>query len=626
MAILISAHALNSRFTQLVLSVLGLLGAIWFFTSTARNRGLLYVPGNGQHAPRSHPVEPPQPRPNRHPIENLITEADQTWNHWMKTETFNYKDAVKAYKKARGRHPPPNFDKWYEFAKAHGTVFVEDFWDQIYDDLTVFWGASPNQVRNFANSFENKIYVREQTVRTRTYDGELRDGMERWREMIEDIIIRDGWIPDVDLPVNIMDEPRILGRWEDINEHMLREKEGKAMVHQNELSNEYQRLAFLDKLHPGPQDPVWLDQHPYWNIITDGCHPMSAARHAYLDDHDNRHGPIYDVGVPEGSYYGFVRNWTLSKSICEYPNLQSLSGSFIEPISISTTHKLIPLFSAQKLSVNNDILMPGALAWSGTIYGRGEPNPAPWESKADKVFWRGQASGGRNREWNWTHFHRHRFVSMMNATSVRNASSGVEQPNFHLPDNNYYDLGVLKGYGATNDTLADWLQGFSDVGLTHLQCYPDENPPFCAHTDPYFDVLDADNGYDLQWGNKYLPDIDGNVGSARFRMYLSATSLPIKATMYHEWHDSRLIPWKHFVPMHNTYMDFYGIMDYFLGNPASGVEGHDAAAEKIALEGKAWTERVLRREDMMVYTYRLILEFARLCHDNRYKMGWTPGP
>ena len=46
--------------------------------------------------------------------------------------------------------------------------------------------------------------------------------------------------------------------------------------------------------------------------------------------------------------------------------------------------------------------------------------------------------------------------------------------------------------------------------------------------------------------------------------------------------------------------------------------------QKIALGGKEWAEKVLRREDMQVYVYRLLLEYARLCDDNRERLGWMP--
>jgi len=128
-----------------------------------------------------------------------------------------------------------------------------------------------------------------------------------------------------------------------------------------------------------------------------------------------------------------------------------------------------------------------------------------------------------------------------------------------------------------------------------------------------------------QFERKFLPDIDGNSFSGRYRGFLMSTSLPIKATIFKEWHDSRLIAWKHFVPMDNRFMDFHGIMQYFLGYQSQNIKipNHDKEAEKIAVAGQEWAMKVLRKEDMQIYTLRLLLEFARIADDRRDKMGWV---
>jgi hypothetical protein len=84
--------------------------------------------------------------------------------------------------------------------------------------------------------------------------------------------------------------------------------------------------------------------------------------------------------------------------------------------------------------------------------------------------------------------------------------------------------------------------------------------------------------------------------------------------------------------MDNRFSDFYGIMEYFGGfNGAEGglagaketVEDHDAAAEKIATEGREWANKVLRKDDMAIYVLRLLLEYARLTDDKRDQLGYV---
>jgi len=204
----------------------------------------------------------------------------------------------------------------------------------------------------------------------------------------------------------------------------------------------------------------------------------------------------------------------------------------------------------------------------------------------------------------------------MNGSIVSQAETSTTRtgPNFQLPDAGLYNV--------TTSSLSKWVDGFADAAFVHLLCFPDPHPPFCDYTDEWFRVERA-MPMKEQYSFKYLPDIDGNSFSGRYRGFLGSTSLPIKATIYDEWHDSRLLPWLHFVPMDNTFVDIYGIMEYFLGG--HGKAGHDDVAEAIALEGKAWAEKVLRREDMMVYVFRLLLEYARVCDDERDRIGWVGG-
>lgn len=213
---------------------------------------------------------------------------------------------------------------------------------------------------------------------------------------------------------------------------------------------------------------------------------------------------------------------------------------------------------------------------------------------------------------------------MLNATSIRHLEESAEQKaiNFVLPANDTYHLSV-HGPDAPEHAFSDWVSSWSDAAAVHLLCFPEDPPgPHCPYTDEYFSVAPS-MPMKEQYSNKYLPDIDGNSFSGRYRGFLGSTSLPIKATIYQEWHDSRLIPWKHFVPMDNTFIDIYGIMEYFVGNALLGLGGHDEVAKSIAMDGKAWAEKVLRREDMSVYVLRLLLEYARLCDDDRETMGWA---
>jgi hypothetical protein len=296
-----------------------------------------------------------------------------------------------------------------------------------------------------------------------------------------------------------------------------------------------------------------------------------------------------------------------------------MHGTFIESISMSTLNDIFPMFGGSKLPQNNEMLIPGGMYLTQrAFYSGGSGHGAAWSKKKDGVIWRGVASGGRNKDDNWWHFHRHRFVQMMNGTTVSLVESGdgAAGPTFELAPVDVYNLTAQR-----EGRIGSWLGGLTDVGFVNLECFPvlsdaeGKQILTCPHTDPYYSVAGSVPMKD-QYDYKFLPDVDGNSYSARWRGFVTSTSLPLKASIYAEWHDDRLVPWVHYVPFDNTYSDIYGVLDYFL-------RGHDAAAQRIAEEGQAWGGKVLRRDDMMMYVWRLLLEYARVVDPGRDRLAFV---
>ena len=320
------------------------------------------------------------------------------------------------------------------------------------------------------------------------------------------------------------------------------------------------------------------------------------------------------------TYMGYVSNFTLSADFCHQPDLQGLHGMMIEPLSVSSTKHLFPMFGGSKLPINNEILLPAPMYWNNEErFSGGDNHGASWVHKQNKAIWRGVATGGLNKPDNWKGFQRHRFVAMTNATQVSGAENWSHVPqNWVLPPSKY-DIGAQQ-----EGKLGQWTGQWADTAFVDLMCLEQEPEGRCYYTDPFYTVAKGMKMSE-QFDCKYLPDIDGNSFSGRYRGFLLSTSLPIKATIFREWHDSRLVPWKHFVPMDNRFLDFWGIMEYFVGYNGEGVKraGHDKEAEKIALAGQKWANKVLRKEDMQIYVLRLLLEYARLSADNREKLGWV---
>lgn len=111
----------------------------------------------------------------------------------------------------------------------------------------------------------------------------------------------------------------------------------------------------------------------------------------------------------------------------------------------------------------------------------------------------------------------------------------------------------------------------------------------------------------------------------------------------------RIQPWVHYVPVKNDFTDLYDIMTFFEGGSsldAPNDETHtpgvnDAIAKKIALQGKEWTKKFWRKEDMIAYMFRyalsrieklsvadpcsfasLFLEYGRVSSEDRDSMSF----
>lgn len=171
-----------------------------------------------------------------HPIDRLISDANKHFDDIMSQESRTLDAAAAAYRKSRGRHPPPGFDQWYAFASAHGAVMVESFWDQIYHDLEPFWALEPNELRKAAWEYEMTIKVRS-GVASAASDWFW---TQIWLSLISTVA---HLLPDMDIALNPMDEPRLVVPWEKVNEHIKTASTRKGMVPPGEAQNSFERLA-----------------------------------------------------------------------------------------------------------------------------------------------------------------------------------------------------------------------------------------------------------------------------------------------------------------------------------------------------------------------------------------------
>ncbi|KAJ4291590.1 hypothetical protein N0V88_006190 [Collariella sp. IMI 366227] len=174
-------------------------------------------------------------------------------------------------------------------------------------------------------------------------------------------------------------------------------------------------------------DQIYHDLEPFWGVAPARIRAdakgfemrieiRGPARKAPVITEFDRTPLIADPFSLAHMRGGFVSNTTLATDFCHQPDLQALEGIFVEPISVSTTSRLLPIFGGSKLSVNNDILLPAPMYWNEEDRFTGaEGASIPWKNKHNSAIWRGVATGGHNHASNWRSFQRHRFVAMNNA-------------------------------------------------------------------------------------------------------------------------------------------------------------------------------------------------------------------
>ncbi len=106
---------------------------------------------------------------------------------------------------------------------------------------------------------------------------------------------------------------------------------------------------------------------------------------------------------------------------------------------------------------------------------------------------------------------------------------------------------------------------------------------------------------------RYLIDIDGNAYANRFYRLLGSDSVPLKITIFKEWHDDRLIPWLHYVPISQSMEEMPELIRFLITT-----ESGQTISRNIAKAGQAWSDRAVNVVQQGVYLYRLMLELAWL--------------
>lgn len=563
-----------------------------------------------------------------HPIDLLIHDGKISHDNFLAQAqgSRTLEEAVSEYRRRYQQHPPPGFDKWYEYAVNRSSVVIDDF-DQIHDSLFPFWAFRPNELRELTHRLATNPFNELGAISIRNGKPRVQEDIRpthTWMvigaaQMIENF---SEHLPDMDLLLNLNDEPRIAVPWE------------KASLLKHEAG---MRRPGLEEtvLHDWPTDrwqkwgPIEPTHQTNWTVFTDSswhgvfdryvsavCPPSSKARTQRVWD---RHDICMSCAVPH-SIGQFPRNFDLASEICHQPDLAFLHGLLSSPAAFKVSQDLLPVFSQSVLSGFKDILFPSPWNYMDKVkYQPTEEHPDPdWSDKKNSLFWIGGTSEGMSRFGEWKGMPRQRFSYLIN-------------------NNTHSQVSVLLPTNEPNSYRYEIMSGTAPTSQLNLRTYVHLADPIsrCGDCELQFAELGAVSRVNFQehWSHRFLFDLDGAGFSGRFLPFMQSRSLPLKTGIFRQWFDSRITSWLHFVPVDIRLHGLWSTLAYFAGVPSSTPHNPDAhmrmkphtkQARWIADEGRKWAQAALRKEDMEIYFFRLLLEWGRLTDDRRDMLGYKP--
>ncbi|KAJ5688632.1 hypothetical protein N7462_003024 [Penicillium macrosclerotiorum] len=563
-----------------------------------------------------------------HPIDILIRKGTAHYDDYIlrARSSLNLEDAVWEYRRRYRRDPPPGFDKWYQYATSRSSVIIDDF-DQIHKNLLPFQAISPAQLRSMTQQLATNPFNDLGAISIRAGQVHVQEGIKpthAWMisgaaNMIEKF---SEHLPDMDLVFNLNDEPRVAVPWEKM-QPLLQAARPQEPAPEREV---------LDRWSPDRQDgwgPIEPAHQTNETIFTDGawrgifdpyvsavCPPSSRVRTRRVW---NRHDICLSCAAPH-TMGQFPINFDLATELCHQPDLAFLHGLLISPASFKVSQELIPVFSQSALAGFNDILFPSP--WNYMDKAKYEPSyehpDQEFSEKNNSLYWVGSTSEGYSRFNEWKGMPRQRFSHLVN-------NNTDNQVSVLLPAGpRSWEYEIMDGSAPSRE-----LNLRAEVHLASPITR-------CGDCDTQRDELGTSSWVDFQahWSHRFLFDLDGAGFSGRFLPFLQSRSLPLRTGLFRQWFDSRIVSWLHFVPVDIRLHGLWSTLAYFAGvpnpnaedlldnKPPMRMEAHINEGWWIAEQGRKWAEIALRKEDMEIYFFRLLLEWGRLTDDQRDVLGY----
>lgn len=544
---------------------------------------------------------------DKHPLERIIYDTRVEADRWLvyASVSDSLPVAVQEYKERNaGRDPPPKFDVWYSFAKERNSVIMDHF-PQMKKDLLPFWGISPSKLReNIRQAASEPDMVLLKVQKGKPHHN-LAPGSPYTMVMDELVGLVKQFskhLPDMELAINMDERPRVLSPWHDVQRSANAANRGR-------VSKILPRGAGTagDKMPEFPTNRIHMDQtsvNTFREMTAVACPPGTKAR-------GGSHWDIRDLCIscadPQ-SRDQFIINWPLAQDICHQSDLFHLHSFFMVPPKHKPLQELLPIFSRAKTDSYRDILLP----LRRPIEPR-EPTTGDFGMKWKKLFWRGKVDRLDSSHEVLRGGHQERLVH------AANTASGSDKTRLLVP---------------TGNNNNRWQ--FTELPTTDLNALLEMDVGFTAYN-PHGPGVDSGTAVGNEPGTKpdaeplrhqYVMVLDTDDGPPHELLRtIRSNSVPFYGSIFKEWYSDRLLPWIHFVPVDLRFHSLHNTIAYFLGiekkDRSVMLRGRQEDGKWIADQGKRWAEKALRREDMEVYLFRLLLEWGRIIDDKRDELGFV---
>ena len=436
-------------------------------------------------------------------------------------------------------------------------------------------------------------------------------------------------LPDMVIAFNLDDQPRVAVPYETVS--AIRET-AQSQIHQDNqdlLMNTWSKNRSSDWAPVQPIDQTRKTAFSnndgvriFDKYVRDLCPPSSQIRTSRIWD---RYRVCLSCVGPHSTGQ-FPSDWDVASDICHQPDLSELHGVFSGPTGFVVTRELLPVFSQSSISGFSDIIYPSPWNYIDNVkYEPSQTYPDPaYNEKENTMFWIGSTSEGMGSKERWKGLGRQRFT--------------------HLVNNRTFPVSILLPTDVPNNYTYEILDGSAPTQDLGLQTNVHVTDPIthCGQCDTQKEELGTAGRVDFQssWQYRYLFDLDGAGFSGRFLPFLQSNSLPFKSGIFRQWFDSRVTPWLHYVPVDLRLHGMWSTLAYFAGVNGTILGGqggffdffakpryvempaHDAEGREIAEEGRKWVDQAVRKEDMEIYFFRLLLEWGRLTDDHRDVLGF----